>query len=188
MSLWTSLVRLFGRLGVVPLLLGCATPENLPSTPEPFAAHFRGYVLMEVGDFEPDLQMILGRSTRYPDGQSPTWIRADFDGNGTIDHAALLRTPSGSGAADEVFAIVLGLEDGRYELAHFESIGAVNDRLLLQPFAAGRWAYPVQSYDTGKEATRMVNAAVILEYFEASAAVIYWDEELGGFDAIPVSD
>lgn len=143
---------------------------------------------MNVGDLRPDLQQILSRSTRYPDGQSPTRVHGDFDGNGTIDHAALLRTPLESGAEDEIFAIVLGFENGRYEIAHFQSFGSVNDRVLLQPFQAGRWAYPVQSYDTGKEATQMVNDALILEYAEASAAVYFWDDALSKFDVIPVSD
>ena len=188
MSRWASLIHLIGILGSAPLLSGCIAPGSLSSLPEPFETHFHGYVLMDVADFSPDLQLVLSRGARYPDGQSPTWVRADFDGNGTVDHAALLRTPSGSGGADEVFAIVLGFDDGRYELAHFESFGAVNDRLLLQPVEAGRWVNPVQSYDTGKEAALMVSEAVLLEFFEASAAVYYWDNALGGFDAIPVSD
>lgn len=188
MSRWASLVGLIGCLGIAPLISGCTEPENLSSTPEPFETNFPGYVLMDVEDFSPDLQLVLGRSTRYPDDQSPTWVRADFDGNGTIDHAALLRTPSGSGGADEVFAIVLGFENGRYELVHFESFGTVNDRLLLKPVEAGRWANPVQSYDTGKEPTLMLHDAVLLEFFEASAAVYYWDDALGGVDVIPVSD
>ncbi len=143
---------------------------------------------MEVADLEPDLQLVLSRNSRHSVGQSPTWVRADFDGNGTLDHAALLRTPPGAGAADEVFTIMLSFGAGRYELAHFQSFGFVNGRVLLTPFPAGEWAHPVQSYDTGKQARPMVNDAVVLEYFEASAAVYYWDDDLGRFDAIPVSD
>ena len=188
MSHWTDLVRLLVGLAASPLFLGCATPGERSSTLEPFASHFDGYLLMQVEELDPDLQLVLSRGTHHPIGQSPTWVRADFDGNGTVDHAALLRTPPGSGAADEVFVIMLNVGQGRYELAHFESFGAINSRALLIPFPAGEWAYPVQSYDTGKQATPMVNDAVLLEYFEASAAVYYWDDELGGFDAIPVSD
>jgi len=167
----------------------CTTAHDRNTVlPESVATLFPGHVLMDVAEFDPLLQQVLASNDPYPAGQSPTWLQADFDGNGVADHALLLRTPPGVEPQGEIMAVVLGLDGGRYEIAHSESHDYVLDYAYFYVVNAETLVRPTQAYDSGKEDTRISNPGIGLAYFEKSSVVYFWDGTLGRIDEIWTSD
>lgn len=157
-----------------------------PPLDEIIARFFEGYAPVSPGDLTVEIGRLAVEYPVYDDPErSPSVIHADFDGNGVDDYAILIRELAAQ-APDEVFAILMGLGDGRYRVAMKAFFGNLMDEVYLGYVPAGRPLTPAAGASTASEPVRLDHPAVTLIYFGRATDVFYWNERTGVFDSVSI--
>lgn len=158
-----------------------------PPLDEIIARFFDGYAPVTTGDLRVEIGSLAARDPAYDDPQrSPSVIHADFDGNGVDDYAILIRELAPQ-APDEVFAVLMGLGDGRYHVAMKAFFGNLMDEVYLGYVPAGAQLIPAAGSETARDPVRLDNPAATLIYFDRAADAFYWNPEKNVFDSMPIT-
>lgn len=185
---WRRLVTALAGQVVLLAAAGAALAQEL-SAPEPMARHFPGLVLMEAADLNPSiLAQFADRDARSSDPWALTWVQADFDGNGAVDHAALLRTPRGSGDPEVVFAVLLAAANGEFEVVLEQRFGGLADYAVIGVIDAGKTVHRTEAIERTTSEVRLRNPGLALTYVGKAEIVYFWDASQGYFDTIQTAD
>lgn len=158
-----------------------------PPLDEIIARFFEGYAPVTPGDLRAEIGRLAMTDPVYGDPErSPSVIHADFDGNGIGDYAILIRELAPQ-APDEVFAVLMGLGDGRYRVAMKAFFGNLMDEVYLGYVPVGGQLVPVAGSGDPGEPVRLDHPAVTLTYFGRATDAFYWNAETGVFDSMPIA-
>jgi hypothetical protein len=146
--------------------------------------YFPDYVLMEIGELTPLARKYFKR--HYPN-LTPSFVRADFDGDGFLDLALLLRKARGKDRKT-ILTIFLHSNRNRFELAYYLSFGVYGGDVYIIPVESGKVVSQTESIDVPREKVELRNTAIELVYFEKSSVVYYWDDRMKKFESIWTSD
>ncbi len=150
---------------------------------------YPGYVLVETQDLDQaDVGLFLDEEARSNDPTALTWVHADFDGNGVVDHAVRLRTPDGLLPAYQILAILLGQPDGHYEVADEFSYRGFTDYVILRQVDAGTTVIGFTSIDGPFLQIPLEHPAVEIVHIGKAAVVYYWDPSTNRLESIQTSE
>jgi len=165
------------------------TPALRDPPPEPIRGFYPGFVLVETQDLDQgDISLFLDEVTRATDPWALSWVRADFDGNGVGDHAVLLRTPDGLLPVYQRFAILMGADDGQYEVVEASSYRGFTDYRIISQVEPGTIVRSFAGDEGPDTEVRLRNPAISLAVIGKTAVVFYWDSSTGSIEAIPTAD
>lgn len=158
-----------------------------PPLDEIIARFFEGYAPVTPGDLRAEIGRLAVNDPAYDDPErSPSVIHADFDGNGIDDYAILIRELAPQ-APDEVFAVLMGLGDGRYRVSMKAFFGNLMDEVYLGYVPAGALLTPAAESRNAREPVRLDHPAVTLIYFGRATDAFYWNPEKSVFDSMPIA-
>ena len=146
--------------------------------------YFPGYVLMDIEELDPYAK---DRFRSYHPDLNPSLVCGDFDGNGFLDYAFLLRN-SKDKKGTTIFTIFMQSKHSQFELEFCLNMGFYRNDVIIQRIEAGKILSQTKSIDEPKEDVKLKNAAVELAYFEKSSVVYYWDDKTKKFEEIWTSD
>jgi len=138
---------------------------------------FPGSTLVVLNDLEEGLRQEFADG--YPE-RNPAFISSDFDGNGHLDYALLLRGKK-SGRAIVILAVLLQAPKGKFKAMSLEAINEFLESVFIRVRAPGK----VQEHDS-KKAIIIRVPGIERSFFEKSAGVFYWDE--GRFRFVATAD
>lgn len=114
---------------------------------------------------------------------NPSLVCRDFDGNGFLDFALLLKS-KGDRDGITVFVIFLQFDRNKFEKKYRLNIGIYQGDLFILPKETGELLENVEE----PRKIKLKNAAVELVYFEKSSVAYYWSEKTKKFESIWTSD
>jgi hypothetical protein len=158
-------------LGISGYLMSCATSKGIIST------YYPNHTLVQFKDLNEDVREYFAE--KYPNSH-PGCIKGDFDGDGLIDYALLLRTNI-KGRIIEKLVVLKGENGKKFILIDLdESDKRVGDS-FLRHIPAGR----VEKCDRTETVT-IDRPGFEIVLFEAASRVYFWKE--GKFSFIQTSD
>lgn len=112
-------------------------------------------------------------------------IRADFDGDGNPDYAALLKNDRT--AATKLVILLCSVQSlcrSVYELDETAYAAIV----YLRPLRPGSNVSPSQAVDPGAHRLRLPVTGIQVSYFEKGTVVLHWNQEHQKFEAVQSGD
>jgi len=165
------LLMILISLAISGCLMSCATSKGIIST------YYPHHTLVQLKDLNEDVQEYF--SEKYPNSH-PGCIKEDFDGDGVVDYALLLRTNIKGRIIERL--VVLKGENGKkfIPIDLDESDERIGDS-FLRLIPAGR----VEKCDRTETVT-IDHPGFEIVLFEAASRVYFWKE--GKFNFIQTSD
>ncbi|UCD83272.1 MAG: hypothetical protein JSU92_08065 [Deltaproteobacteria bacterium] len=148
---------------------------------------YPGYALIEVDELDSYAKDYFKKD--YPN-KSPSLIHSDFDGNGFLDFAFLLRNKK-SKDAKTIFTIFLQSKKNKFNLAYYLNLEIYRDDVYIVPIEPGVLVSEVECCGDDDKPTKKIhlkNTAVELFYVGKASVAFYWDSKKNYFDTIATSD
>ena len=145
---------------------------------------FPGYHIFTLDERDPDTRAIL---VQHFAKKNPSVIEADFDGDGHLDYALLLKNAKTANTKLVVLLCSSTLPcKSVYDLDLTGSAGEV----YLKRIPAGALVSQTEAVDTGENTipVKLNSAGIRLVYFEKAEVVLYWDTKLGKIQEIQTGD
>ena len=117
----------------------------------------------------------------------PTLVSADFDGNGLVDFAALLRS-SNKKDAKTIFSIFLQVSSNTYKPSFNLVMDFYRTDVVIAPVQEGEKLKKTEALETHRDDVFLKYPAVKLIYVGKSAVVYFWNLQKDEFDTIWISD
>jgi hypothetical protein len=146
--------------------------------------NFPGFHLLTSKERDPDTTAFILK--RFPKS-NPSVVHADFDGDGNLDYALLLKNDK-SQAAKLVVLLCSGTSHCRsvYEL----DVTADSGIVYLRPVATGSVMSQTEAIDstTAPSPAKLHSTGIQVTYFEKAAVVLYWDRKLKNIREVQTAD
>jgi hypothetical protein len=121
---------------------------------------------------------------RFPKA-NPSVVHADFDGDGHLDYALLLRNDK---AQVTKLVVLLCPEDGHCRNVYELDVSAYSGSTYLRPVARGSKVSQTESIDADTVPVNLRFSGVRVTYFGKGEIVLYWNEKLNKIDTITTED
>jgi hypothetical protein len=146
--------------------------------------YFPNFVLIDIDDLEPYARDCF--RSYYP-SLSPSLVYRDFNGNGYLDFALLLKN---SKKKDDkiIFAIFLQINCRQFNLEFNLEIDSDYVDNYILPIKPGTILTESEALPGPGKKVKLKYAAIKLIYFETSSVVYYWDDKTKKFKEIWTSD
>jgi hypothetical protein len=178
--------------GCILLLLvvaGCceATPgaDGQDSTVNGIVSRFPGYHLLKLAERDAETRAYVLR--HFPKGNSSV-VHADFDGDGHLDYALLLKDNK-SGSVKVV--ILLCSEDAECKSVYnLDDPGSDSGELYIRPVPIGSRVAQTEAIDTKNypAPVRLRSTGIELTVFEKASVVYYWDRKRKKIETVQTGD
>ncbi len=145
---------------------------------------FPGFHVLTVPERDPDTKAyVLAHFSK----RNPSVVRADFDGDGHLDYAALLKSEK-SGVAK--FVILLCSENEQCKKACDEDITSYAGEAFIKAVPIGRRVSQTEAIDTKDNPTpvRLSSTGIELTIFEKVTVVYYWNTKHKKIETIQTGD
>jgi len=145
---------------------------------------FPGYHLLTVQERDSDVRAFI---LKHFAKRNPSIVRADFDGDGHLDYAMLLKNDK-SEAAKVVVLLCSG--EAKCRSVYDVDITGYAEIAYLRPVAAGSVVSETEAVDTASHpaAIRLKTSGVQVTYFQKGAVVLYWSKKLKKIEEIQTAD
>lgn len=143
---------------------------------------FPGYHLLTLKELDPDAKAFFLK--RFPKA-SPSVVHADFDGDGHLDYALLLRNDKSQVTK---LVVLLCPEDGHCRNVYELDVSAYSGSAYLRPASRGSGISQTESIDTDTGPVNLKFSGIRVTYFGKGEVVLYWDERLKKIHAITTAD
>ena len=145
---------------------------------------FPGFHVLTVPERDSDTRaFILAHFAK----RSPSVVRADFDGDGHLDYAVLLKNKK-SGVAK--FAILLCSENDPCKKAWDEDITSYAGEVFIKAVPIGGRVLQTEAIDTKDypPPVRISSSGIEVTYFEKAKVVYYWNTKHKRIETIQTGD
>lgn len=156
---------------------------DLSNSIEVINKYMPGYKLITIDEYDSYTKKYF--ELHYPD-KNPAIVCADFDGNGFVDLAVLIRDSSRKNSL--VFVILLQFANSKYVLNYKSDIGRDYCDLYITEVKPGEILTPFGSSDPVKNSIILKKYAINLVCFGKTDVVHYWDDKKKQFDSIQTAD
>jgi hypothetical protein len=147
---------------------------------------FPGFHVLTVPERDSDTRaFILAHFAK----RSPSVVRADFDGDGHLDYAVLLKNKNKkSGVAK--FVILLCSESEHCKKAFDEDITSYAGEVFIKTVPIGRRVSQTEAIDTKDypPPVRLSSTGIEMTYFEKAKVVYYWNTKHKKIETIQTGD
>lgn len=123
---------------------------------------------------------------RFPKG-NPSLVHADFDGDGHLDFALLLRDKK-SGRTKLLVLLCAG--DGQCRSVYESDVTADSTSVYLRPVKMGSTLSQTEAIDTNDHASpvKLRATGIRVVYFEQAEVVLYWNKDHKKIEAVQTAD
>ena len=182
------MTRLFRSAPVIlaASLFCCAlisTSEERKSGIDEILSAFPGYHLLTLKERDPDTRAFIVQ--HFPKA-NPSVVHADFDGDGHLDYAMLLRNEK---SKTTKLVVLLCSEDGHWRSVYELDVSAYSDSVYLRPATRGLRASQTETVDTNHTApVNLKFSGIQVTYFEKGKVVLYWNKKLKKIEEVQTED
>lgn len=173
---------------LVSLIVGllCFTPistgQQRKSSIDNIVSSFPGYHLLTLKELDSDAKTFFLQ--HFPKA-TPSVVHADFDGDGQMDYALLLRNDKSQVTK---LAVLLCAEDGHCRNVYELDVSAYYGSAYLRPVSRGSKVSQTESADTDTAPVNLKFSGIRVTYFGKGEVVLYWNEKLKKIDEIATGD
>jgi hypothetical protein len=154
------------------LLLAVVCPTAVrgqKSTTQTRPPDYPGYHILKLGERDADTRAFL---VEHFKGSDASVIHADFDGDGHLDYAMLLKSDTSASAKLVVF---LCDAQSKCRSASEQDITGYSEGAYLSRLPVG--SRVVEAGD-GSHPVKLTNTGIQVTYFEKGAVALYWDNKM----------
>jgi hypothetical protein len=161
-----------------------AGPQEGKHDIDKILASFPGYNLLTLKERDSETRTYILQ--HCPKANSSV-IHADFDGDGHLDYALLLKSDK-SGATKLV--VLLCVAEAQCRSVYESDITGYSDMVYLRPVAAGSRVSETEAVDTANHssAVKLKTTGIQVTYFEKGQVVLYWNKGLKKIEEIQTAD
>jgi hypothetical protein len=145
---------------------------------------FPGYHLLTLTERDSGTRAFLSR--HFPKS-NPSFVHADFDGDGHLDYALLIRNEK---LRTTKLVVLLCSEDSHCRTVYDLDVSLYSDLVYLQPAAIGSVASQTDAIDSTDHSSpvRLKSTGIQVTYFEKGKVVLYWDRKLKKIKEVQTED
>ena len=177
----------FVRLALFAALLGCmprAACGQAGTVQKLLRDHYPGHHLLRLDERDADTRAFL---LKHFKGSDPSVVHADFDGDGHLDYAMLLKSDTSAAAK---LVVLLCDAPGRCRGVYELDITGYSEEVYLSLLPPGSRVVESESVESKNQSSpvNLTNAGIQLNYFESDTVALYWDKKLKKIVAVGTSD
>lgn len=181
--------RLSGSV-LVTLIAGlfCCNPillsgKEQKSNIDEIVSGFPGYHLLTLKERDSDTrEFILQHFPR----SNPSVVHADFDGDGHLDYALLVRNDKSQATK---LVVLLCSEDVHCRSVYELDVSAYFDSVYLRPVSRGARVSQTEAIDSNHTASVSLKSyGIQVTYFEKGKVVLYWNKKLKKIEEVQTAD
>jgi hypothetical protein len=177
----STLVVVFAALfsGVV-----ASAQENQKSNLDNILSSFPGYHLLTLNERDSGTRAFI--SQHFPK-LNPSVVHADFDGDGHLDYALLVRNEK---SKTTKLIVLLCSEDGQCRKVYELDVSMYSELVYVQPAANGSVASQTDTFDSTEHPSpvRLKSTGIKVSYFEKGEVVLYWNRKLKKIKEVQTAD
>jgi len=145
---------------------------------------FPGYHLLALGERDPDTRTFF--LDHFPKA-NPSVVHADFDGDGHLDYAVLLK--SDKSQKTKLF-VLLCSEDSSCRNVYELDVTAYSDLVYLRPVGKDAAVSQTEAVESSKDSSpvKLKSTGIQVTYFEKGKVVLYWDKRLKKIKEVQTED
>jgi len=143
---------------------------------------FAGYRLLTLNELDPDARAFFLK--HFPKA-NPSVVHADFNGDGNLDYALLLRNDKSEAAK---LVILLCSQDTHCRSVSESDISGYSGSAFVRPVAKGSKVSQTESIETGSPPVSLKFSGVRVTYFGKAEVVLYWNEKAKKIESITTAD
>lgn len=143
---------------------------------------FPGYHLLTLKELDSDAKAFFLQ--HFPKA-SPSVVHADFDGDGHLDYALLLKNEKSNVTKLEVF---LCPQDGHCRNVYELDVSADSGAVYLRPVSRGSRVSQTESTETNTAPVNLKFSGIRMTYFGQAEVVLYWNENLKKIEELQTAD
>jgi len=175
----------------VPVILSAAvfccflasSGEERKSDIDSILSGFPGYHLLTLKERDADTRAFILQ--HFPKA-NPSVVRADFDGDGHLDYALLLRNEKSQSTK---LVVLLCSEDLHCRNVYESDVSAYSDSVYLRPVTRGSRVSQTEAVDTNHTApVNLKSSGIQVTYFEKGKVVLYWNKKLKKIEEVQTAD
>jgi hypothetical protein len=174
-------------LGLALLMISCSVPaaaqlkEN--AVDKLVRKNYPGFHLLRMSERDADVRTFL---TTRSQRSNPSLVHADFDGDGHLDYALLLK--SDRSAAAELSVLLCENTERCHAVYKIDITGASEIAYLSRIPPSSKIAEMDDAGENDPHAVKLKKVGVSLSYFEKAEIALYWDKKLKKIVEVGVED
>jgi hypothetical protein len=183
------MTRQSGRLLVIVIasLFCCAlmsVGQERKSELDTVLSSFPAYHLLTLSERDSDTRAFILQ--HFPKSNASV-VHADFDGEGHLDYALLIRN---SKSHTTKVVVLLCSEDAHCRSVYLLDVSAYSDLVYLQPVAIGSVVSQTEAAGPRNHSSpaKLKNTGIQLTYYEKGKVVLYWNNNLKKIEEVQTSD
>jgi hypothetical protein len=174
-------------VGVLATLFCCAgAPAGVErkSDVDNILSSFPGYHLLTMSELDTGTRAYF--SQHFPKS-NPSVVQADFDGDGHLDYALLVRNVK---SKTTKLIVLLCSEDGQCRKVYELDVSMYSDLVYLRLVAIGSVVSQTDAIDSTDHLTpvRLKASGIQVSYFEKGKVVLYWNRKLKKIKEVDTQD
>jgi len=164
--------------------VGTSAGEDRKRDVDSILSGFPGYHLLTLKERDPDTRAFIVQ--HFPKA-NPSVVHADFDGDGHLDYALLLRNDKSPTTKLVVF---LCSEGGHCRSVYELDVTGYSESVYLQLVARGTRVSQTDAIDTTNHSSpaKLKASGIQVTYFEQGKVVLYWNRKLKKIEEVQTSD
>ncbi len=143
---------------------------------------FPGYHSLTLKELDSDAKAYFLK--HFPKA-SPSVVHADFDGDGQLDYALLLKNQKSQATK---LVVLLCPKNGHYRNVFELDISAYSGSAYLRPVSRGSRISQTESIETDTRPVNLKSSGIRVTYFGKGEVVLYWNEKLKKIDGTTTAD
>jgi hypothetical protein len=159
-----------------------STGQQQKSSIDNIVSSFLDYHLLTLKELDSDAKEFFLK--HFPKA-SPSVVHADFDGDGHLDYALLLRNDKSQVTK---LVVLLCSEDGHCRNVYELDVSAYSGAAYLRPVSRGSRISQTESIDADSGPVNLKFSGIRVTYFGKGEVVLYWNKKLKKIDAITTED
>jgi hypothetical protein len=158
--------------------------EEQKSDVDSILSSFPGYHLLPLNERDSGTRAFF--SQHFPKS-NPSVVQADFDGDGHLDYALLVRSEN---SKTTKFVVLLCSEDGQCRKVYELDVSAYSDLVYLRPAAIGSGVSQTEAVDSTNQSSpvKLKSTGIQVSYFEKGKIVLYCNRKLKKIKEVQTED
>lgn len=164
--------------------VGASAAEDQRIDVDNILSGFPGYHVLTLNQRDSSTRAFI--SQHFPK-LNPSVVHADFDSDGHLDYALLVRNEK---SKTTKLIVLLWSEDGQYRKVYESDVIMYSELVYLQPAPIGSVASQTDAFDSTDHSSpvRLKSTGIKVSYFEKGEIVVYWNRKLKKIKEVQTAD
>lgn len=179
------MIRRYRFILIPTVLIWCAVfspAQSSGSDLDQLLKHFPGYHLLTLQERDRDTRAFFAR--HFPKA-NPSLIRADFDGDGNADYAAVIRDDK---SPSTKLVVLLCQANRECKTVYQLDETAYRDAVYLRPTHVGSQVSQTDAINNSTPLAKPAFTGIQVTYFEKGKVVLYWNRKLRKIEEMQTED